>query len=41
MIKMTTRITKINIKNNNNDSKKKIQNIAKINKSKDNDKSQF
>ena len=41
MIKVTTKITNINIKNNNNDSKKKIQNIAKINKSKDNDKSQF
>ena len=41
MIRVTTKITKINIKNNNNDKKKKIQNIVKINKNKDNDKSQF
>ena len=41
MIRLTTKITKINIKNNNNDKKKKIQNIVKINKNKDNDKSQF
>ena len=41
MIRVTTKVTKINIKNNNNNKKKKIQNIVKINKNKDNDKSQF